>query len=471
MNIFFEECWFHSANGFFFLQILTVKGKKEVHKLSSAERGSLITAVTCTSAAGQYIPPMLIFPRKNRKNELGDGAPPDSLIEYSESGWITTHHFTKWFAHFLKFGNPTNDDPVVLVFDGHYTHTRNIDIINLARENHVSLVCLPPHTSNKTQPLDVSFMKPFKSYYSSAIESWMDTHEGRVVTHYQIASLFCTAYEQAATMGVARNEFAITGIMPYNRNIFPQFMFVTAKDVNEGNSSVSSSSQSSALHFTPSTSYPREVPQHITPQAILPLPTSEPEQMHISPADIRPILCVPDAPPSTRRGEAKVISASPYKNAILLAIKRKEEKEAKKALKNGALSNPPAENVIKEVKKRGRPKKEIAGKQSNTKATNSASTKAQNVSTKKPRAQRKLNLVSSSSSSSESESEIMYASSTESEDDAACQFCNKTFKTDSGGEKWICCCKCFAWCHEVCDAAAEECSSKRKYVCSACLNS
>lgn len=51
-------------------KIIATKGKKSVNKVSSAERGQLVTAVCCFSAGGHYVPPALIFPRKRLKPEL-----------------------------------------------------------------------------------------------------------------------------------------------------------------------------------------------------------------------------------------------------------------------------------------------------------------------------------------------------------------------------------------------------------------
>ena len=50
-------------------------GKKQIGCLTSAERGTLVTAVIATNAAGNYVPPMLIFPRVRRKPEMMNGAP------------------------------------------------------------------------------------------------------------------------------------------------------------------------------------------------------------------------------------------------------------------------------------------------------------------------------------------------------------------------------------------------------------
>jgi len=73
--------------------------------------------------------------------------------------------FTDWFEYFIGNVKPTPDDAVLLLFDGHHSHTRNIDVIDRAREKGV-LVCLPSHTSHSLQALEVSFMAPFKTFYS-----------------------------------------------------------------------------------------------------------------------------------------------------------------------------------------------------------------------------------------------------------------------------------------------------------------
>ncbi|GBP96436.1 hypothetical protein EVAR_99097_1 [Eumeta japonica] len=142
--------------------VIGKKGKRQIGALTAAERGSLVTLVCCMSAGGSYIPPMLIFPRKNYSDQLMKGAPPGAIGKVHPSGWIQAHLFTEWFKHFLEKTNPTEQSPVLLVLDGHYTHTRNIEILTLARERHVTIICLPPHTTHKLQPLDRTFMGALK---------------------------------------------------------------------------------------------------------------------------------------------------------------------------------------------------------------------------------------------------------------------------------------------------------------------
>lgn len=99
------------------------------------------------------------------------GAPPGffSITPCHISGWIQTDVFSKWFDRFVKYREPTEKEPVMLVLDGHYSYTRNIEVIEKARANNVSIICLLPHSTAKIQPLDVSFMKSLKTYYAQEI--------------------------------------------------------------------------------------------------------------------------------------------------------------------------------------------------------------------------------------------------------------------------------------------------------------
>lgn len=120
------------------------------------------------SAAGNYVPPLLIFSRKNASELIKKGAPPGSIFAFHPSGWIQTDIFSQWFNHFIDYVRPSSEKP----FDfgrAPHTHTRNLDVIVAARENHVTLLCLPSHTTHKMQPLDKSVMGALKTCYNEEI--------------------------------------------------------------------------------------------------------------------------------------------------------------------------------------------------------------------------------------------------------------------------------------------------------------
>ncbi|XP_072401561.1 uncharacterized protein [Diabrotica undecimpunctata] len=94
--------------------VLALRGSKQVGALTSAETGSLVTAVLCMSAGGIFVPPYLIFPEKKNNVLLKKGAPPGSKIVCHPSGWIQTHIFTEWFLYFIEKVKPSQNDPVLV---------------------------------------------------------------------------------------------------------------------------------------------------------------------------------------------------------------------------------------------------------------------------------------------------------------------------------------------------------------------
>ncbi|KAJ3616588.1 hypothetical protein MTP99_017334, partial [Tenebrio molitor] len=210
-------------------KVFAAKGRKQVGSLTSAERGILSTVVICMSAGGIFVPPMIIFPRVRMKEELMDGAPPGTEFACHKSGWMQLEIFTRWFTHFLKYAKPTAEDPCLLILDGHVTHTKNLEFINMARENFVTVLCLPPHCSHKLQPLDVAFMGPLNTFYVQEIEKYLKNNPGRTISQFQVSKLFAGAYLRAGTPTTAINGFRRCGIVPYNPHVFSDADFVASE--------------------------------------------------------------------------------------------------------------------------------------------------------------------------------------------------------------------------------------------------
>lgn len=118
-------------------RIIAKKGKKQVGILTSGKRGQLVTAEICVSAAGDYLPPLFVFPHQK--------LPPNSsriLLDHCwaqchSSSWMTHEISFNWFVRFIGNVKQTREKPVLLILDGHTTHTQNIEAVKYARENHV----------------------------------------------------------------------------------------------------------------------------------------------------------------------------------------------------------------------------------------------------------------------------------------------------------------------------------------------
>lgn len=374
-------------------KILATKGRKQVGVLTSAERGQHLTIVCCFNAIGTYVPPVLLFPRKNMKYELMDHAPVGALGLAQESGWMTGETFLKYLKHFVKYVKPSVANKVLLLLDGHSSH-KNFEALTYAKDNGIVIFCFPPHCTHRVQPLDVCFFGSLMTYYNQELFRWLKSNPGRTVTHFQVGGILKEAYNKAATIENAVKAFSKTGIYPLNKDIFPDWMFqpaevtnqqenLTATEINEFDNlqpSVSGCSNGKSDDSQPPVSNDiRSQSQNISIQDISPLPVSS------------------------------------------VATKNRKPR---KGGKYGVLNNTPEIEIAKAA---------IVEKEA---ATLRKSARA---------AKRKLVVVE------ESEEEIEgFPLEDHEEDDAACLYCNDLYSFSRLNEDWIRCQKCNQWCHSEC---------------------
>lgn len=326
-------------------RIIAKKGRRQVGTVTSGERGETVTAEICFSAAGTYIPPFLIFPRKRMRQEFQTGLPPAASAEVHETGWITKELFLSWFQKFISFSGASKQKPVLLLLDGHSTHTKNLALIDIARDNGVILLCLPPHCSHRLQPLDVSYMKPLSKYYEDEIRTWLRSNPGKVVTLFQVASLFGNAYMRASTMTTAVNGFRKTGIWPVNMNVFEDADFLPSATTDiqlpPANTNEATTSES------------QEILNSRTPDKLeVDLPSCSNFQS-ASPENITPIpkVAQKNKRVSKNRGKSAVLTSSPYKEELLNAEKDKIKKRpAKRRLVIPETDSKPGSSKVKAVR-------------------------------------------------------------------------------------------------------------------------
>ena len=123
-------------------KVIAELGCRNVYAVTAAERGKH-TILSGVSASGYVLPPMMIYPRKKCvPDKLKEGAVPGTLFKSSESGWVNSELYIEWFKFFLKQMPPVC--PVLLLQDGHASHI-SVELIELAKENNIRLLCLPSY--------------------------------------------------------------------------------------------------------------------------------------------------------------------------------------------------------------------------------------------------------------------------------------------------------------------------------------
>ena len=156
---------------------------------------------------------MTLFCRQRMKSELIDHTHTGIIGGCSDNGWKTTELFLTYIKHFIRETRCSQRNKVLLMFDGHNSHTKSAELINLARNNGLILLSLPPHTSHKLQPLDKSSFKPLRTAFNTACGRWMRDHSGRRVGQEQLGELFSQAYYTSATAQNAISGLFANGIL------------------------------------------------------------------------------------------------------------------------------------------------------------------------------------------------------------------------------------------------------------------
>ncbi|XP_021708727.1 tigger transposable element-derived protein 6-like [Aedes aegypti] len=394
------------------------------------------------SAAGHFIPPMLIFPRVRLTGQLKKGAPPETLFSCNTTGWMTIDDFSAWFDHFLAHTRPTAESPVLLLLDGHASHTKNLEFLDKAKRSHVTVVSMPSHCSHRLQPLDVSFMGPLKTNLSQVIEKYLKMNPGKVITLNEISALFGKAYLRSTSASVAVNGFNKTGIAPFNRAVFTDDDFAPA-DVSD--IPLASNGGSSSNETTTEDKNRQQFQGVNDGLATIDLTKTLPNTVEGSQCDVHsddedgPFLGFDDVDITTKKITEiptkrstqlnKSFSVGPTAIRPFPKMALKERKSGRKKEKSKELTSSPYRNALRSLQ---------AAKEIKQLKVSERASKKRPHGAPKPRRQQKENRIVQ---------------------DVQCETCGICFSSSGNGRDWEKCSKCHIWFHKLC---AESCMTCRK---------
>jgi hypothetical protein len=198
---------------------------KQVGAITSGERGTRVTMCLAVNAIGNTVPPMLIFPRKTFRDHFIPDGPVGCIGGATSSGWMDDTHFLQFMKHFVHHVRCSHKEPVLLLLDNHPSHL-NLETLMYSSNNGVVMLSFPPHCSHKLQPLDRTVFGPLKSFFYEAQDSWMRENPGIPMTIYHLPSLLERVLYKAPTPSNISKGFSVTGICPFDQNVFTDEEFL-----------------------------------------------------------------------------------------------------------------------------------------------------------------------------------------------------------------------------------------------------
>ena len=229
-----------------------------------------------------------------------------------------------YLKHIVNQISCNNENRALLILDNHESHV-SMASIQLAKQNGLILLTIPPHTSHRLQPLDRSVFGPLKSKYNQAMDEWMRSNPGKIVTIYNIPALINKAYLAAFTPSNIQAGFKSTGIYPFCRDIFDENVFAPSELTNRSylnqeiietcNAQTSCQNQEDNLFSTISTSnHQSNDIFYVSPSEILPVPCAGPRKLTAN---------------GQKRGKTTILTDTPEKNQSRIHnILKKNNKES-----------------------------------------------------------------------------------------------------------------------------------------------
>jgi hypothetical protein len=103
-----------------------------------------------------------------------------------------------------------------LIVDGHSSHI-NMEFISLCDQLRILLLILPPHSTHRLQPLDVSLFAPLARYYTNGLNNLMFESLGIVsISKRSFWSIFWPAWQEAFSESNILLGFRNTRIWPFD---------------------------------------------------------------------------------------------------------------------------------------------------------------------------------------------------------------------------------------------------------------
>lgn len=198
-------------------KVLTPTGRRALSTVPKQKTS--MTVISCINAAGEVLPPYLIFKGKRKSKDLLTGALLGTRSTVSESGCSDSQTLERYFTeHFLTSISGGQEERTLLLYDGHDTHVP-VPLIDWAREHNIIMFLLPTHTSNVLQSTEADTIGPFEAAYQAECCKFLRQNPGKSMTRHDTCCFIANAYRSAMTPENIIAGFRRVGIFPFNATL------------------------------------------------------------------------------------------------------------------------------------------------------------------------------------------------------------------------------------------------------------
>ena len=151
--------------------VICRRGRNRVERKVNHSKTS-ISVMFCGSAAGEFIPPMVVYKSEHCYENWTIGGCNNTVYDCTTNGWFDSRTFQTWFfKQFIPSIRKHQGKQVVLIGDNLGSHF-SPKVINACVENNIIFICLPPNTTHLCQPLDVAVFRSAKIEWKDILDTW-----------------------------------------------------------------------------------------------------------------------------------------------------------------------------------------------------------------------------------------------------------------------------------------------------------
>lgn len=211
-------------------KVLSRTGSKNVYQNTGSSGREQITVCITGNAAGQTLPPYVVYKGKHLYGSWCVGGPDGARYAVSDHGWMERVIFEDYFLHlFLKESEKWSNlaFPWILIFDRHSSHI-SLNLALKAKENNVVLLRLPSHLTHILQPLDRAVFGELKRQWRTKLRG----HSRDKIRKEDFPSKLKAVLEIGLKGENLKSGFKSTGIYPYcpDRVMTEEYTPFTAED-------------------------------------------------------------------------------------------------------------------------------------------------------------------------------------------------------------------------------------------------
>lgn len=199
-------------------KVLAAKGERSVYQNINTDEKECYTVLLGGNAAGEVLPPMVVFKYERIPREITLSVPTSWGIGRSDNGWMTRETFYEYICNiFHKWLDDNNiKRPVLLFIDGHTSHL-SYHVSKFCSENGIILIALFPNATHLLQPMDVAVFRSLKGSWKAAVHSWrLQNIDTPILRKVNFCPLLNKVLNDALTTEIFQNGFRKCGLVPWN---------------------------------------------------------------------------------------------------------------------------------------------------------------------------------------------------------------------------------------------------------------